>query len=300
MKGSSKLLIFLLIALFTIATIGGSVLASDDSNIEDDSNSISEDINDSSDDSYGRNPWDDDSDHRYDDSNDKYDDSDDIYDDSDDIYDDSNHSGKGKFSDVDENHWAYWNIKKAWELGLVSGYEDGKFLPNKALKAEDTMVFLDRIMYHHDLSYLWMDREQVEDRLRDRDRDQDRDKWYYENMVSISSKLSDETLDTLLLLGEKPVTRELLAQMLYEITEGALPQIKDIPSYKDIQNSPYKKALEYVAKVGLMGGTSSTEMSPLKPVTRGELMTILIRIDDDFDDEIFDHHRGKGSDDHDD
>ncbi len=55
----------------------------------------------------------------------------------------------GEFSDVKENHWSYKAVSKLSEMGVVSGFPDGTFLPDKAVtRAELTkmiMTFADEL-----------------------------------------------------------------------------------------------------------------------------------------------------------
>ncbi|ANY65471.1 hypothetical protein BBD42_02570 [Paenibacillus sp. BIHB 4019] len=48
------------------------------------------------------------------------------------------------FSDVAESHWAGASIQAAVEAGLLNGYEDGTFRPNRAITREEMAVMLSR------------------------------------------------------------------------------------------------------------------------------------------------------------
>ena len=106
----------------------------------------------------------------------------------------------------------------------------------------------------------------------------DKKHWAFSSMASIGSKLSEETLKAVSELGDKPFSRELLAQVLYEITEGKLDPVREEIAFEDIADSPYKDALNYCVRVGLLYGIDSSHMVPTKVLTRAELMSVLIRL----------------------
>lgn len=82
----------------------------------------------------------------------------------------------------------------------------------------------------------------------------------FANMASTASKLSETTLDTLSKLGDKAVNRELLAQILYDITDGKLEHIHQSMDFKDIKGSPYQQAINYCTRTGLLYGINDKEM----------------------------------------
>ena len=178
-----------------------------------------------------------------------------------------------EFKDVAPSHWAADTIKEATRLGIASGREDGNFAPSDPLQMADTFTFLDRVLLRHNITTSTLPRSTVEKYVTDKDH------WAFNNMASIGSKLSRDTLKTISELGDKPLTRELLAQVLYEITRGKLKAVKEVPTFTDTQSSPYQEAINYCIAAGLLNGTSNNTMSPQKELTRAEMMTILIRLD---------------------
>lgn len=80
----------------------------------------------------------------------------------------------------------------------------------------------------------------------------------------IGFKLSPNTLKIISQLDDKPLTRELLAQVLFEITEGKLQEVKEVPTFTDLQSSAYQEAINYCVAAGLLNGTSENTMSPQK------------------------------------
>lgn len=56
-------------------------------------------------------------------------------------------SGKtNKFSDVKESEWFYGTVSTVYEYGIISGYEDGSFKPDKVITREEAMAIIARAM----------------------------------------------------------------------------------------------------------------------------------------------------------
>lgn len=178
------------------------------------------------------------------------------------------------FNDIDSQHWAYELVVKGAEKGFIAGMPDGGFKPEDALQVADTFTFLDRVLLQRNINEMKLSRSTVEKYITDKEH------WAFNNMASIASKLSENTLKTVANLGEKPITREILAQTLFEITDGKIKESKERIDFSDTGNSPYKEALEYCVRTGLLVGTGETTMSPEKVLTRAELIVILNRLDD--------------------
>lgn len=177
------------------------------------------------------------------------------------------------FVDMSRSHWAYDNIIELAKRGIVTGYPDQSFKPSKELTVSDTFTFLDRVLLLNDVTQTKLPKSTVEQYI------YNKNSWAFNHTASIGSKLSKDTLKTIEVLGDKPLSRELLAQVLYEVTNGELKQTDRLVTFTDTRYSPYQKAIDYCITRGLLRGTSSNTMSPLKPVTRAEIMTILQRLD---------------------
>lgn len=177
------------------------------------------------------------------------------------------------FVDMSRSHWAYENIIELAKRGIVTGYPDQSFKPSKELTVADTFTFLDRVLLLNDVTQTKLPKSTVEQYI------YNKNSWAFNHTASIASKLSKDTLRTIEALGNQPLSRELLAQVLYEVTNGELKQTERLVIFTDTRYSPYEKAIDYCITRGLLRGTSSNTMSPLKPVTRAEMMTILQRLD---------------------
>ncbi|RRD96109.1 S-layer homology domain-containing protein [Clostridiales bacterium COT073_COT-073] len=49
------------------------------------------------------------------------------------------------FTDVDQNHWAKHSIDRAYQVGLIKGYEDKTFRPDQTLSRAEAVVILNRL-----------------------------------------------------------------------------------------------------------------------------------------------------------
>lgn len=177
------------------------------------------------------------------------------------------------FRDLPRNHWAYKNVTELAKQGIVTGYTDGTFKPNQALTVADTLTFLDRVLLVNNQVEMKQPRSIVEKYIK-KDRS-----WSFNHVASIGSKLNDQTLKTVGNMGENYVSRQLLAQILFEVTNGELKKTKPITVFSDTTYSEYEDAIYYCVRTGLLEGTSMGKMEPYKPVTRAEMMTILQRLD---------------------
>lgn len=51
-----------------------------------------------------------------------------------------------KFKDVPETHWAFKDIEEFAEMGIVNGFEDGTFKPDKSMTRAEACAFGNRLM----------------------------------------------------------------------------------------------------------------------------------------------------------
>ena len=183
--------------------------------------------------------------------------------------------GKEKeFNDIPQNYWAHNSIQELVKKGIVAGTSETTFSPNEKLKVSDTFTFLDRVLLLNGVTDMKLPRSIVEKYVTDKEN------WAFAHVASVSSKTSEKTLKAIKDLGEKPVTRELLAQVLYEITDGKLQKIPVQKVFSDVNGSVYKDALSYCIETGLLKGTGKDTMSPQKELTRAELIAVLQRLDE--------------------
>ncbi|OON93852.1 MAG: hypothetical protein ATN31_05250 [Candidatus Epulonipiscioides saccharophilum] len=178
-----------------------------------------------------------------------------------------------QFVDVPKDHWANSIIAEATQKGYMVGEIYDKFGVESPIVVSDTFVFLDRVLLLNNINTMEHPRSTVEQFITDKGH------WAFNSMASVASKLSTETLKTISNLGSTgKISRGLFAQIIFESTNGAYPKSTATKNFSDINNSPYKAAINYCVEIGLLSGTSESEMSPDKYLTRAELASILLRM----------------------
>ena len=180
------------------------------------------------------------------------------------------------FKDVIAGHWANEAIYKATSLGLVQGMPDGSFIPSGELKVSDTFTSLDRYLLMNSFIEPKLSRSTVEKYITNKDH------WAFAHIASVGSKLSEKTLKEIAELKDESLSRGLLAQVIYEVTEGQLKRTDKNVSFIDIAQSPHKEAIIYCVQTGILNGVNKEFMLPEKALTRAELMVILVRMNDIF------------------
>ncbi|ONI40205.1 hypothetical protein AN639_12370 [Candidatus Epulonipiscium fishelsonii] len=179
------------------------------------------------------------------------------------------------FIDISD-HWAKDVVNKAVELGFVAGVSKDCFMPEKPVQIADAFTFLDRVLIFNNIAGDFSERNLTKiDAIV-----LDKIGWAIEHINSIGSKLSADTFNLIEENLENNMTREMLAQILFEITNGKLATINTNIDFIDISESLYKEAIKYCAKTGLLCGTSKNKISPDKILTRAELVAILIRLNE--------------------
>lgn len=93
------------------------------------------------------------------------------------------YEGQDKFSDI-SGHWAQDNINLAAALGLINGYPDGTFGPDKFITRAEAMTLVNRVLDRHpDAEHMlvWPD-------------NMDTTKWYYEAVQEATNSHKYEML----------------------------------------------------------------------------------------------------------
>lgn len=179
---------------------------------------------------------------------------------------------KTEFKDIATKHWAYEAVQALVEKGMIQGFEDSTFKPNQTLKVADAFTLLDRVLLSNGVTEMSLSRSIVEKYMTQKD------SWAFAHMASVASKLSETTLKVVSEMKDAPLTRGLVAQVLYEVTNGELKKTQEVKGFIDLDGSSYKEAINYCVQTGLLKGVSETKMNPEKAVTRAELTVIIERL----------------------
>ena len=177
------------------------------------------------------------------------------------------------FSDVTEDKWYYEWVLVAADLGLVVGYEDGTFLPNKSVTRAEFALMLYRAMGEPELT------EGVENPFTDLNGD-----WYEDAVIYLASigVIKGKTETTF--APNATITREEMVTMIYRavlaVNEGYEPELDEavLDAFKDgAKVSDYaREAMVWAIGAGLINGMSETELAPLGTTTRAQAAKVLV------------------------
>ncbi len=176
------------------------------------------------------------------------------------------------FRDVPSAHWASAAIETAVNEGITQGISKTQFAPNESVRVNDAFTFLDRMLLLNHQITTQLPRETVSKYWTDSEH------WAYGHEMSIGSKLKEETLRNVAKLENEPLSRALLAEVIYEITEGRLERTRNFEGFEDTKETMYEEALKYCYETGVLEGVAEGTMAPQKELTRAEMMVVLMRL----------------------
>ena len=171
------------------------------------------------------------------------------------------------FTDVDDTHWAKTYIDKAVEIGIVSGYENGAFLPDKEMsRAEFATIVWNMAGKPASEESLSLN-------------DVTPDDWFYTQIAwaykngYISGTSENE------FSPDANITREQAMTILWRYkgspnAESATDKFSDCNEISDYA----KSAMNWAVANNIISGTSETELSPGANATRAQLAAIIVRI----------------------
>ncbi len=180
-----------------------------------------------------------------------------------------NDNNKTDFSDVPSDYWGYEAISKLCGSGIINGYDDNTFKPEKLITREEfakilcTALKLDR--YDDSVSY----------------NDVEKDAWFerYVNAVTVS-KLMQGTDNNCFGIGNT-LTRQDMAVIAYRaITENLISREEkneENKAFNDIDTaSEYAKdSILMMQRYGIINGVGNNEFAPLEGVTRAQAAKIV-------------------------
>ncbi|WP_102349182.1 S-layer homology domain-containing protein [Bacillus sp. Marseille-P3661] len=178
---------------------------------------------------------------------------------------------KWKLKDV-ESHWAREDIYKMSSLGLIKGYENLTYQPNKPVTQAEAISLLVRILEEYDGDIKLDSKSTVNLN--------DVPEWARTSIASaIAAGLVE---DNKKFQANKPASRLFVTNLLVKLTGtnidkewlDADPLFKDVDSLSDRE----KAALAFATLTKLVSGYSDKTFQPNKPVTRAEMAVFLNRL----------------------
>ncbi|MFF2092400.1 S-layer homology domain-containing protein [Paenibacillus sp. NPDC058174] len=160
------------------------------------------------------------------------------------------------------NSWAKETILSWIEKGLVNGYEDGSFKPNKTITRAEIVALINRAF-------------EIKGGSASKFTDVRKSDWFYQDVAAATaagylSGYQDGTFKP-----KAAVTRQELAVITAKLLKLAASD--SYLNFKDTKNSPEwsKGAIGAVIDAKVMGGFPDGTFQPLKPATRAEVIVIL-------------------------
>lgn len=171
------------------------------------------------------------------------------------------------FSDVPEGFWAAPAITSLTAAGIISGTEEGAFLPNDPVTRGQLAKLITCTLgtYQAPPACAFTD--------------VGKSAWYYPyiasaNAVGIVSGRSETEF-----APDAPVTRQDLAVMAYQALKlvGGTQSIREAPEFTDAAAiAPYaREAVDALYRAGILGGMTETEFCPGETTTRAQAVQVL-------------------------
>ena len=179
-----------------------------------------------------------------------------------------------KFADVPAGHWAFSEISRAAELGLIEGDRDGQFLPNRLMSRAEFVTVLWRMAGAPTVSTHKMFS------------DVDEKDWYTDAVCWAAEKSlvkgSGDRFDP-----RGPITREQIMTILFRYNGGIsgmemmLSGIYDSQFKDSATISPWAKdAVYWSVYNGIVGGVAQDTLAPQRAANRAEVTTMILRYTD--------------------
>ena len=177
------------------------------------------------------------------------------------------------YSDVN-GHWAEFYLKKAINSGIISGYPDGRVLPDKSVTRAE---FISMVNKTFDLKRLDVEYSALLS-------DVPYTAWFYNDVYLAISAGYAQTYSDGTFKPNTPITRQEAAVMLsYLIPEGTKKgSLKAFSDSKTIDDSATDAMTKMVAKE-YFGAYSDNKLHPTDPLTRAQTAKILSEVLDNED-----------------
>ena len=185
-----------------------------------------------------------------------------------------------EFSDLSENHWAYDNIMTLAHDGIIQGYDDGSFKPEKEVTREELV----QLMYN--ANFLALPENEMDFN------DVSNDRWSYTAIKSYGKSISKNINGSWFFNPSAVITRQETAKLLvanglifHEYTQEELYDKKQsydllTLAFSNDYNQMSEEYKPYILDAfvfDLMNGTSETTFSPTGSLTRAQAATLIYR-----------------------
>lgn len=191
-------------------------------------------------------------------------------------------SSAASFSDVPDNAWYKADLDEMVQTGLVRGYSDGTFKPNKEVTFSEFTMFLERARGNMDVEHLYNPKKCFRYLALDNNIMSVFDVAYYTGM-----KHGDPETNYYEIITTK-TSRKLAAQILFGYyADGYYDWDNFDIKFKDFDecilwsaNQDYRNQVAFCNVTGFLKGMSASRFSPGTNITRAQAITIVKRIYD--------------------
>jgi hypothetical protein len=179
----------------------------------------------------------------------------------------------GVFSDI-ADHWAREDITAVSRLGGVTGYPDGRFFPDNHIKRADFILML------MNLFALYTERDAADNFV-----DIPPDAYYYQAVASAKRAGVATGIGSNMFDPEAQLTRQDMFAMVYralvlmgEMGTSVTPAVLDgFPDRAQVATHAVAPLSAFVEK-GIVTGSDTGLLEPVKSATRAETVTVLWRV----------------------
>ncbi|PZD96157.1 hypothetical protein DNH61_09625 [Paenibacillus sambharensis] len=170
------------------------------------------------------------------------------------------------FADI-SGHWANSAISRAAQAGIVMGYNDGSFRPNKSTTRAEFVVMAAR-------AFQW-EADGSSEGFKDAGKIPD---WAAEAVNAAAAKGIISGYPDGTFQPNKELTRQELAVIIAKLLQLNVEK-SSVPGFRDADHID-AWAQDYVAAVveaGLMNGVGGSRFAPVQPATRAEVIAMLVK-----------------------
>lgn len=165
-----------------------------------------------------------------------------------------------EYEDI-QNHWAKEAIEKATKQGILKGYKDNKYNPEKNITIKEFLVVMNRIKIKKETNG-----ERIITKI-----NLNKNDWSYYNIKNATMNMTQYEIDYVFDYTtdyNRAITREEAAYIIAKIYKKELTTLEESKSFNDI---------EKVTVEGILKEYEDKTIRP-KDITRGEMANIIIRL----------------------
>lgn len=172
------------------------------------------------------------------------------------------------FSDLKGNHWAYGNIIDLSNKGVLSGYPDKTFAPDKNITVREFTTILSRYINTISVSKVVGFQNPISISLTNKD-------WGYMETKAVFERILENKMKSFNTFDlDRYITREEVAFLVSNVFELPEPT-KSTTALSDVIYSKYSSDVQKLNNLGIINGYVDKTFKPTKHISRAETCAIL-------------------------